>query len=57
MFAAVATFRKIESPQMIGVEPLYAGSGSLQSMFLASTLLHHVDASGRPSAGRLVRAG
>ena len=40
---AVATFRKIVSFQMIGVEPLKAGSGSLQATF--SVALHVV---GRP---------
>src|ERR1043165_9648741 len=29
----VATFRKTRSPQMIGVEPLNAGSGSFHAMF------------------------
>src|SRR5918993_4099466 len=33
VFVPVATFRKIVSPQMIGVEPLYAGKGNRQAMF------------------------
>jgi hypothetical protein len=45
----VATFRKIVSPQMIGVDPLYAGSGSFHATFLASTLLQATEVIGRPS--------
>src|SRR5262245_13959469 len=40
---SVATLRKIRSPQMIGVDPLYAGSGSFQATFWVA--LHVV---GRP---------
>src|SRR5688572_25381836 len=49
VFVPVATFRKIVSPQMIGVDPLYAGNGSRQAMFLVSMLAHTVGTNGRPS--------
>src|SRR5688572_28851627 len=49
VFVPVATLRKIVSPQMIGVEPLKAGSGSFQVMFLVSILLQTVGTRGRPS--------
>src|SRR5688572_3995166 len=45
----VATFRKIVSPQMVGVDPLYAGNGNRQAMFLVSMLAHTVGTNGRPS--------
>jgi hypothetical protein len=45
----VATFKKMVSPQMIGVDPLKAGNGSFQVMFLVSILLQAVGTIGRPS--------
>src|SRR5215203_46511 len=51
----VATFRKIVSPQMIGVDPLKAGNGSFHAIPLVSTFAHTVGDSGRPS--KLLPAG
>ena len=48
-FAPVATFRKIMSPQIIGVDPLYAGSGSFHAMFVVSNSEHPSGVMGRPS--------
>ena len=36
LLASVATFRKIMSPQMIGVDPLYAGRRSFQAMLFST---------------------
>ena len=51
----VATLRKIVSPQMIGVEPLYAGSGNFHEMPLVWMLSQTVGTRGRPS--KLLPAG
>jgi hypothetical protein len=51
----VATFRKIVSPQMMGVDPLKAGKGNFHAMPLVSILAHTVGTSGRPS--KLLPAG
>ena len=44
MFSPSATFRKMRSPQMIGVDPLHAGISTFQAMFV----------SGSHSVGRFV---
>src|SRR5688572_8806063 len=49
LLAPVATFRKIVSPQTIGVEPLYAGSGRRQATFVVSKSVHASGVMGRPS--------
>src|SRR5918993_1976887 len=49
VFGAVATLRKMVSPWMIGVEPLYAGRGIFQATFLVSSFVQLKGVNGRPS--------